>query len=98
MNESTSLIGMGVWWLNVGFLAAVDRKYFNLPRICRKCSAEFWFSLLKLCELAPMEELVSDSDQPTPISYFSSLFIMVLVSHGFTHYPLNHDGYCLSER
>ena len=99
VHESTSLIGMNVWWLNVGFLAMVERKCFSLPQICRKCSAEFLLSsTFKLFEVAIKKRSISNQDQPTPLSYFSSLFIVVLVSHGFTHYPPNHDGYCLSKR
>jgi hypothetical protein len=29
--ESTSLSGVSVWWLKIGFLVVVDRKCFSLP-------------------------------------------------------------------
>ena len=41
MYKSISLIGVSVWWLKMGFWAVVDRKYFSLPRISRKCSEGF---------------------------------------------------------
>ena len=42
--ESTSFMGVSVWWLKMVFLAVADGKCFSLPRICRKCSIEFWLS------------------------------------------------------
>ena len=38
--ELTSLSGVSVWWLKIGFLALVDRKCFSLSRISIKCSEE----------------------------------------------------------
>ena len=76
-----------------------DRKYFSLPRISRKCSKENWLSsTFEFYESAAMKALISDQDRPTLLSHFSSLFIVVLVFHGFTHYPPNDDGHCLSKR
>jgi hypothetical protein len=90
--ESISLIGMGVWWLSRLF-GCGRLKVFSVYR----GSAE---SVLQNLVVFKLEEksLVLDQDQPTPLFSFSSLFIVVLIFCGFTHCPLNHDGYCLSKR
>ena len=75
----------------------VFQSTVNLQKVSHRVF-DCLFSLLSFYELALMKELVSDPDSPTPLSYFSPLFIVVQISYGFTHCPLNHDDYCLLER
>jgi hypothetical protein len=59
--ESTSLIGMSVWWLNVGFFGCGRLKVFQSTANLQKVFCRIWLSSsLKFCESAPMKKLVSD--------------------------------------
>ena len=97
--ESTSLSGISDWWLKIRVFWLWQTESVSVYHD----SSESVLRIDYLLVLNLMSQLLrSDQlwiqNQPTLLSYLSSLFIVVLISCGFTHCPLNHDIYCLSER
>ena len=68
--ESTSLSGISVWWLKIGFWLW-QTKNSSIYHDSSESVLKNWLSsTLKLDELAVKKRLVPNQDQPTLISYF----------------------------
>ena len=81
------------------FLAVVDRKCFNLPRIYRKCSTIFFWlsSSLKLfLNWLLSKDLFQTKINQPPFLFLTPLYSSVNIS--WFHCPPNHEDYCLPER